>query len=64
MQQVKQNSEQVSQERLEYKSLDSLIEWINDALQPGKEDKLRRVMSDLAEDRKRQNSSEQQTDAV
>ena len=61
MQQVKQSLQLISQKSLEYKSLDRLIEGINNALQPGKEDLLRRMMSDLAEDQRRQfgdNSSE------
>mgnify|MGYP001586930640 CR=1 FL=1 len=54
MQQVKQSLQFISQKSLEYKSLDMLIEGINNALQPGKEDLLRRIMSDLAEDQRKQ----------
>jgi hypothetical protein len=67
MQRVKQNLPLISQKSLEYKSLDRLIEGINNALQPGKEDLLGRMMSDLAEDQKKQfgdNSSGQRTDVV
>jgi hypothetical protein len=64
MQEMKLSSREISPEHPEYESLDKLIKGINIALQPGKEELLKKVMSDLAENQRAQfggNSPEQRT---